>query len=141
MRVVSGETRTGLTASDLALAASGTVTLEAMLCKTPMVVFYRLAGSTYQLARALRLVKSRWISLPNVLAGSDLVPERIQHEANADRLVADARAWLEDDSRQRSFTATAEQIHRRLACGAASNAAKAILREVGYSRDESLGKR
>ena len=71
MQVVAGRTRCGLTASDLALAASGTVTLEALLARTPLVVFYRLAGSTYQLARALRLVKSRWISLPNVLAGSE----------------------------------------------------------------------
>lgn len=131
MRVVSGQTRTGLTASDLALAASGTVTLEALLAKTPLVVFYRLAGSTYQLARALRLVKSRWISLPNVLAGAELVPERIQHEATADRLVADARAWLDDPQRRAHYRETALDIHRRLARGAATNAAEAILNDVG----------
>ena len=136
MRVVFGQTRNGLTASDLALAASGTVTLEAMLCKTPMVVFYRLAGSTYQLARTLRLVRSRWISLPNVLAGSELVPERIQHEANADRLVADARAWLDNPRRCEHYAEIAHDIHRQLACGAAANAAEAILREVGYEGAE-----
>lgn len=133
MRVLSGRTRTGLTASDLALAASGTVTLEALLAKTPLVVFYRLAGSTYQLARALRLVKSRWISLPNVLAGGDLVPERIQHLASADRLVADARAWLDDPQRCRRYGEIARDIHVQLARGAATNAAEAILREVGRS--------
>lgn len=129
MRVLSGATRTGLTASDLALAASGTVTLEALLAKTPLVVFYRLAGATYQLARALSLVKSRWISLPNVLAGADLVPERIQHEATAERLVTDARTWLDDPRRRERYAETALDIHRRLARGAASNAAEAILRE------------
>ncbi|MBL39391.1 MAG: lipid-A-disaccharide synthase [Xanthomonadales bacterium] len=131
MRVVSGQTRAGLTAADLALAASGTVTLEALLAKTPLVVFYRLAGSTYQLARALRLVKSRWISLPNVLAGGELVPERIQHQATADRLVADARAWLDDPQRCAHYRESALDIHRRLARGAATNAAEAILGEVG----------
>jgi len=130
MRVVSGRTRTGLTASDLALAASGTVTLEALLCKTPLVVFYRLAGSTYQLARALRLVKSQWISLPNVLAGSEIVPERIQHEATADRLVADARSWLDDPARGERYDEIALDIHRQLARGAAANAAEAILSEL-----------
>jgi len=130
LRVVSGQTRTGLTASDLALAASGTVTLEALLAKTPLVVFYRLAGSTYQLARALRLVKSQWISLPNVLAGTALVPERIQHEATADRLVADARAWLDDPGRCARFGEIALEIHGGLARGAAANAAEAILREL-----------
>lgn len=132
MRVVSGRTRTGLTASDLALAASGTVTLEALLCKTPLVVFYRLAGSTYQLARALRLVKSQWISLPNVLAGSEIVPERIQHEATADRLAADAVNWLDDPRRCERYGETALEIHRRLARGAAANAAEAILRELSH---------
>lgn len=138
MRVVCGETRTGLTAADLALAASGTVTLEALLAKTPLVVFYRLAGSTYQLARALRLVKSRWISLPNVLAGSELVPERIQHEASADRLVADALAWLDDSQRRERYRETALDIHRRLARGAATNAAEAILREFGRGASGNL---
>lgn len=134
MRAVVGATRQGLAAADLALAASGTVTLEALLAKTPMVVFYRLAGSTYRFARGLRLVKSRWISLPNVLAASDLVPERIQHEATAERLVSDARAWLDDEPRRRSFTDTAQHIHRQLARGAAANAAEAIVHAVGGMR-------
>ncbi|HMB39746.1 MAG TPA: lipid-A-disaccharide synthase [Wenzhouxiangellaceae bacterium] len=133
MRVACGQTRTGLTASDLALAASGTVTLEALLAKTPLVVFYRLAGSTYQLARALRLVKSKWISLPNVLAGSEIVPERIQHEASADNLAADALAWLGDPRRCERYGEIAREIHLQLARGAATNAAEAILREL--SRD------
>lgn len=140
MRVVSGQTRSGLTASDLALAASGTVTLEALLAQTPLVVFYRLAGATFQLARASRLVKSRWISLPNVLAGSELVPERIQHEATVERLVADARAWLDDPSRRAHFRETALDIHRQLARGAATNAAEAILREVGDEKNGGRGR-
>lgn len=139
MRVISGQTRCGLTASDLALAASGTVTLEALLAGTPLVVFYRLAGSTYRFARAARLVKSRWISLPNVLANSDLVPERIQHEATPERLVADARAWLDDAPRRAHYRETALDIHRRLARGAATNAAEAILREVGHDADRGRG--
>lgn len=133
MRVLSGETRTGLTASDLALVASGTATLEAMLCKTPMVVFYRLAGSTYQLARALRLVKSRWISLPNVLAGTELVPERIQHEATAEQLATDARAWLDHPKRCEHYARIALDIHHQLARGAATNAAEAVMRELAQS--------
>jgi len=130
MHPVTGATRQGLFAADVALAASGTVTLEALLARTPMVVFYRLPGSTYQLARGLRLVKSRWISLPNVLAASQLVPERIQHEATPEGLVADARAWLEDDARRQRFGTTALEIHRQLARGAATNAAAAIVQDL-----------
>lgn len=139
MRVVVGATRQGLVAADLALAASGTVTLEALLAKTPMVVFYRLAGSTYQLARGLRLVKSRWISLPNVLARTDLVPERIQHQATAERLAADACAWLDDHRRRDDFMEAARRIHVQLACGAAANAAEAILRDLDRVRPGNAG--
>jgi len=126
LRPVFGKTRQALAAADVAVAASGTVTLEALLSRTPMVVFYRLAESTYRLATALRLVRSRWISLPNILAGSELVPERIQHEATVERLVADVRDWLDDAKRRRRFVAEAERIHVELARGAAANAAAAI---------------
>ncbi|MDT8437536.1 MAG: lipid-A-disaccharide synthase [Wenzhouxiangellaceae bacterium] len=120
-------TRTGLIAADVALAASGTVTLEALLARTPMVVFYRLAATSYRLARALRLVKSRWISLPNVLADTELVPERIQQAATPERLAADALAWLDDSGRRGKFEEQAEAIHRQLACNAAGQAAQALL--------------
>jgi lipid-A-disaccharide synthase len=129
--VVVGRTRQGLTAADAAVAASGTVTLEALLCRTPMVVFYRLPAATYRLARALRLVRSRHVSLPNVLAGAELVPERIQHEATCERLLADLRGWLDDARRRDAFAETAAAIHRRLAAGAAEAAAAEILELVG----------
>ncbi|MDT8448726.1 MAG: lipid-A-disaccharide synthase [Wenzhouxiangellaceae bacterium] len=127
MRVVVGQTRTGLTAADVALAASGTVTLEALLCKTPMTVFYRLHPATWLTARSLRLVRSRWVALPNIIAGREIVPERIQFEATAARLVDDVRAWLDDDARRSRFEACAAKIHVTLARNAAAGAARHIV--------------
>ena len=126
LRVVCGRTREGLAAADVALAASGTVTLEALLSKTPMVVFYRLDAATYGLARALRLVRSRWVSLPNVLAGEELVPERLQAEAEPGRLVDDLCAWLDDDARRERFERRARSLHDGLANGAAETAASVV---------------
>ncbi len=126
-----GSTREGLAAADLALAASGTVTLEALLSHTPMVMFYRLAPSTYRLVRWLRLVRSRWIALPNILADRELVPERIQYQATPRRLAADAVAWLDNPGRQEDYVRSAQAIHARLACNAADNAAGAILELAG----------
>ncbi|MCA1779489.1 MAG: hypothetical protein LC637_08930 [Xanthomonadaceae bacterium] len=123
-----------LAAADVALTASGTVTLEALLTKTPMVVFYHLAPATYHLARALRLVKSRWISLPNVLAGRSLVPERIQRQASAEALTTDLLAWLEDSARRAEFREQASRIHEILACDAAANAAGHILNCIDAHR-------
>lgn len=134
VEVLTGQTRDGLAAANVALAASGTVTLEALLLKTPTVVFYRLAGSTYQVARWLRLVKSRYVSLPNVLAGRELVPERLQHAARPEQLAADINAWLNAPERCRAFVETAEAIHSTLARGAAGQAADALLERFGSRR-------
>ena len=56
-----------------------------------MVVCYRLAGMTYHLAKWLRLVKSRFFSLPNILAGEALVPELLQHEVTGLRIAEEGR--------------------------------------------------
>lgn len=128
--VIVDRTGEALVAADVAVAASGTVTLEALLAHTPVVVYYRLAGATYRLARVLRLVRSRFIALPNLLAGRALVPERIQHEARPDRLAADALAWLNDAARRAEYERVARAIHRQLARDAAASAARAIAEHV-----------
>ncbi|HKJ10567.1 MAG TPA: lipid-A-disaccharide synthase, partial [Gammaproteobacteria bacterium] len=82
--LIDGRSREAMCAADAVLLASGTATLEALLLKRPMVVAYRLAPLTYWLAR--RLVRTRYYSLPNLLAGRRLVPEITQHEVIADVL-------------------------------------------------------
>jgi lipid-A-disaccharide synthase len=82
-----------LSASDLALVKSGTVTLEATLYRTPMVVMYRGAYYVYLLARLLMTVKH--ISLPNNLAGRRLVPELWQNDVNAQRLAEETEKLLD----------------------------------------------
>ncbi|MCO6062902.1 lipid-A-disaccharide synthase, partial [Pseudomonas sp. MOB-449] len=76
---LDGRSHEALGACDAVLIASGTATLEALLFKRPMVVAYRVAPLTYRILR--RLVKSPYISLPNLLAGRLLVPELIQDAA------------------------------------------------------------
>lgn len=131
LRIVTDRTRTGLTAADVALAASGTVTLEALLTRTPMVIYYRLPAATYAMARALRLVRSAHVGLPNILAGRELVPERIQSEATPERLASDVVRWLDDAPRRDAFRATADELHATLARGAADRAAEALIERFG----------
>lgn len=82
--LLDGQARQLLEACDLALINGGTATLEAMFMKKPMVMSYRLGRWSYRLAKAM--LHLDWFALPNILAGRELVPERIQDEATPEKL-------------------------------------------------------
>lgn len=130
VRFVARRTRTGLRAADVAVAASGTVTLEAFLLGCPLVVYYRLAPATYWLARSLKLVKSRHVSLPNILTRSELVPECLQDQATPERLVRETLDWLNQPDRVEDYRQAAADCASELAIGAGEQAAGAILQRL-----------
>ena len=117
-----------LSACDVALVASGTATLEAALFKRPMVIAYRVPTLTYWMMRRRALIQD--IGLPNILLGSRVVPELIQHEANASALVAAVRRWLDDAA---SISRVSEQfagLHQSLRLGAAQRIADVLDSEL-----------
>lgn len=124
--LLDGQSHEALAACDAVLIASGTATLEAMLFKRPMVVAYRLAPLTYRILR--RLVKSPYVSLPNLLAGRALVPELIQDAATAESLSAAILPLLDDGQSQTEGFLTLHQTLRR---DASAQAADAVLQLVG----------
>src|SRR5512138_1626611 len=83
-----------IASADLALVASGTATLETALCGTPMVVVYRTSAASFAIGK--RLVKVPWISLVNIVAGEEVVPELIQEQFHSGRLEKEAAALLGD---------------------------------------------
>lgn len=100
MRGIVEVTREGvekLGGASLVIAASGTVTLQAALSGTPSVVIYRTSSFTYKIGKAL--VKIPWIAMPNILAGSELVPELIQSDASPLRISSEAVDLLGDRKR------------------------------------------
>lgn len=131
IRLFSGQTRAGLEAADVAIAASGTVTLEAFLLECPLTVFYRLAPSSYYLARGLKLMRSRHVALPNILSGQALVPERLQQAATPDRLSTDVETWLNEPERIAAYRAQSRGWRARLAQDAGERAAACILETLG----------
>ncbi|MEC8443076.1 MAG: lipid-A-disaccharide synthase [Pseudomonadota bacterium] len=124
VKVVLGQSQTCMAAADVILLASGTATLEAMLMKRPMVVSYKLAPLTYWILK--RLVTQEFISLPNLLAGRELVPELIQHEAQPDVLAEALLTRLEDGDVVHELQETFQFIHRQLQRNADDEAADAI---------------
>jgi lipid-A-disaccharide synthase len=116
-----------LTAADAALIASGTATLEALLCRCPMVVAYRVAPATAAIVELLGLIKSPFFAQPNLLAGRALVPEFKQAEVRAERLGAELAGWLDDAARVAALKLEFRRIHAELRRGASARAADAIL--------------
>ncbi len=125
LRLLDGQSHEALAACDAVLIASGTATLEALLFKRPMVVAYRLAPLTYSILR--RLVKSPYVSLPNLLAERMLVPELIQEAATPDALAQSLYSLLEGGQAQ---TDGFEVIHRALRRDASVQAAEAVLQLI-----------
>lgn len=122
LTLLDGQSHEALAACDAVLIASGTATLEALLCQRPMVVAYRVAPLTYRILK--RLVSSAYISLPNLLAGRLLVPELIQDAATPEALAATLLPLLENGATQ---TAEFAAIHRSLRLDASVQAADAVL--------------
>lgn len=81
-----------LGAADLAWVASGTATLEALLLATPGIVVYRVQRATYEIAR--RVIQVPHIAMANLIAGTRLLPELVQDEADPDRLAGLTAEWL-----------------------------------------------
>jgi lipid-A-disaccharide synthase len=99
LTVVRGDSGAVIAASDALLAKSGTTTLEAALADRPMVVAYKVHPLTYRLFQRLRTV--RWVSLVNLVAEREVVPEILQAEADA-RHLADALRPLLDPADPRT---------------------------------------
>jgi len=98
-RLVTGETWDALAHADVALPASGTVTVEAALLGVPMVTYYRVQPVTYWLGRPL--VKTQFFSMVNLVAGKRVVEELIQDECTP-RAIAGAAERLLSDERKRT---------------------------------------
>lgn len=126
VRLVEGRPQEVLAASDVALIASGTATLEAMLLRRPMVVAYRVAPLTHFLLRRVGLLRISRYALPNILAGRALVPELMQGAVTAEALAAGALAWLEEPERVRVYERECARYHDLLRQGASERAAQAV---------------
>lgn len=122
IRVVKGQTYEAIAASDLILAASGTVTLEAAILETPMIVTYKVSPFTYFIGKCL--VKVPFASLVNLVAGRGLVPEIIQRDVTPERLSHEVLSLLEDDKRRENMRANLKAVKNALGTsGAAARAA------------------
>ncbi|HAS8512848.1 TPA: lipid-A-disaccharide synthase [Vibrio vulnificus] len=125
-KLVDDTARNVITASDTVMLASGTVALECMLLKRPMVVGYKVNAFTAFLAK--RLLKTQYVSLPNILSDSELVKEYLQEACTPENLFAEVSNLLVSDN-QTMLDKFAE-MHHWIRKDADQQAANAVLKLI-----------
>ncbi len=120
-----------LEACDLLLLASGTITLEAMLFKKPMVVAYKLNPLSHWLVKSMTYIEHA--ALPNILAGREVVPECLQDEFYPEKLFEKLKLWMEKPDSVISLEKEFAEIHKSLLTDSESLAAKAVSELIGQS--------
>jgi lipid-A-disaccharide synthase len=113
IQVIEGSTWDTLAHADLAVAASGTVTIEAALLGVPMVTFYRVNALSWILGRWL--VRAPFLSMVNLIAGRRVVPELIQSEMTAERIAAEAERLLESEEARSAMRRDLAEVAAKLA--------------------------
>lgn len=126
---LQGQARQAMIVAEATLVASGTAALECMLCKSPMVVGYKMKPFTYFLAK--RLVKTKYISLPNLLADEMLVPEMIQEDCSPEKLAEKLSVYLQQTEsavqNRQDLIQRFTQLHQLIRCDADKQAAQAAI--------------
>lgn len=116
IKVIEGSAWDLLAYADLALAASGTVTIEAALLGTPMVTYYRVSPLTWALGR--RLVKAPFLSMVNLVAGRAVVAELIQDNMTAERIAQEALKLLQDEQAREQQRSGLREVREALTTSA-----------------------
>lgn len=124
VKLLHGQSREAMASSDTILMASGTAALEGMLFKKPLVVSYKLSALTAYIVR--KMLKQPFVSLPNLLAGKELVPELLQEVATPENLSTAVLNFLQNEHASSHLKAEFAQLHKLLKRDADVAAARAI---------------
>ena len=121
IRIIRGDRYDVMAACEAVIAASGTVTLELALLDVPMVVTYKFSPLTYQLGRML--VKLKYFSLVNLIAGEEVVPELLQDEVRPENIARNILEILNNSERSERIRKGLLDVRERLGKKGASDRA------------------
>ena len=128
LTVVKNSTHEVIRSCEMIVAASGTVTLEAAILGTPLVVVYKVNPLTYWLGK--RLVKVNHVALVNLIAGETVAPELIQHNVTPELIARESMKIFNDDKRKVWIKGRLRDVRRELGTRGASDKAAAIALEL-----------
>jgi lipid-A-disaccharide synthase len=140
VKFIEGDTYNAMAAADLAIVSSGTATVETALLGKPMIVVYRLSPLTARLAKPL--VRTKFFSMVNLIAGRAVVPELIQDDFTSQRLAAEVEKLLsssqEGKNRVETMCRGLEDVRRLLGPpGAVERAADEIARLLSSAQSNA----
>jgi len=130
IKLIDGQASCVLQSADLALLASGTAALEAMLAKTPMVVAYKVSRLTYKIAQLLRNPTLKFTSLPNLIADKEIIKELNQHDCTVENLTYELERLIDGGH---DMIETFTELHKLIKCDADKKAAQAVVELLGDS--------
>lgn len=137
VRIIEGATHEGLTHAQAAIVASGTATVDAALCTTPMVVIYRVGRLSYVLGKPF--VRVPYYAMVNLIASEKIVPELIQDEMNERSVAEAALELIENSSRAETMRRALEAVKARLGDGGASRRAAEIVLSLAAGDRATVG--
>jgi lipid-A-disaccharide synthase len=114
IQVIEDVTWDALAHAEMALAASGTVTIEAALLGCPLVTFYKVNALSWRMGRWL--VKAPYLSMVNLVAGRKIAPELIQDDMTGERIAAEAVRLLDDPAAMEAMRVGLREVAAKLAC-------------------------
>jgi lipid-A-disaccharide synthase len=129
-KILDDLTYEGVSASDLAVVASGTATLETAILNKPMVIIYKVSFLTWAMAKAL--IKIPYIGLVNVVAGQKIIPELVQFDATPKKIAATCIHLFENSQAREKIQAELYAVKNTLGIpGATERAAQEIIKFLG----------
>ena len=131
VKTVRNRSREALCAADAVLVASGTATFEALLCKRPMVVGYRMNELSYRIITGLKLLKTEHVAMANLLSEEPLAPEFLQQRCTAENLAGALEPFFRDRRLVMRIEEAYRETHERLLMDTNTLAAGAVLGLVG----------
>ena len=135
LTVIENNTHEIIQVCEVIIAASGTVTLEAAILGTPLVVIYKVNPLTYWLGK--RLVKVKHVALANIVAGETVAPELIQNDATPEKIAHETVSILNDSERQEWIRHRLAGVRQNLGTQGASEKAAAVALELLESKELS----
>jgi lipid-A-disaccharide synthase len=125
LEIQVGSLAEALAQTTIAIASTGTVTMECALFGVPTIALYKTSWSTYQIGK--RIIQVKYLAMPNLLANEALFPEFIQHDANTENIARAALELLNDAPRREVIRTKLTNVIESLGGpGASQRAARAI---------------